>query len=253
MVRAPQSWQTYLDAFHFQRPGITEDVLSKSYSRHGLTPYEWVTAPVPCGARTLDLACGSGPCLRLRLGEPWIGVDRSREELARAHAGGTPHVLEANATALPFADTTFDAVVSSMAVMLVQPLRPALDEVRRVLRPGGLFVLTMPGRRPLRLRDVARYVGLLGRMRCGRLSYPNASVMSRHTSFIESCGFRVVEDVRQRFAFSVDSAGDGALFVRSLYLPDIDVALLRRGEKFSAAWVGGEIGIPLRRMTLERE
>jgi len=253
VFHALPSWQSYLATFHSQRPGITEDVLSRAYSQHGLTPYEWVTAPVPYGARTLDLACGSGPCLRLRPGEAWVGVDRSAEEIARAHSRGTVNILEANATALPFEDTMFDAVVCSMAVMLLHPLRLALSEVSRVLRPGGLFILTMPGRRPLQLHDVARYVGLLGRMGRWRLSYPNVSVMSRHTSFIESSGFRVVEDLRQRFAFSFDTTDDGALFVRSLYLPNIDVASLRRGENFAATWVGGEIGIPLRRITLERE
>lgn len=253
VVRTPQSWQRYLATFHSQRPGITEDVLSRAYSPHGRTPYEWVTAPIPYGARTLDLACGSGPCLRLRPGEPWIGVDRSGEEIARAHARGTRNTLEATATSLPFEDALFDAVVCSMAIMLLQPLRAALDEVRRVLRPGGLFILTMPGRRPLQPRDVVRYVGLLRRMNEWHLSYPNAHAMSRRTAFIESSGFRLVEDVRQRFCFTIATPVDGELFVRSLYLPDVDAASMRHGEEFAASWAGGEIGIPLRRMTLVRE
>ena len=251
--RTSQSWQPYLAAFHSQHPGITEDILAKASSPHGLSPYEWVTAPIVPGARTLDLACGSGPCLRLRPGEPWVGVDRSGEELIRAHSQGISGILMADAAALPFKDATFDAVVCSMAIMLLQPLRRALGEVRRVLRPGGYFVLTMPGRRPLHLGDVVRYAGLVRQMGRWRLSYPNARVMSRHTNLIESSGFRVVEDVRQRFQFAIDTRDDGALFARSLYMPQIDEALLRRGELYAAEWVGRVIGIPLRRMTLERE
>ncbi len=226
--------------------------MSRAISQFGLTPYQWVTAPVPYGARTLDLACGSGPCLRLRPGEPWVGVDQSQDELARARREGTLNILEANAVALPFEDAIFDAVVCSMALMLLEPLGLALDEVGRVLRPGGLFIVTVPGRRPLGVRDVLRYARLVRRLGRRRLTYPNGQVMSRKADLIESSGFHLVEDIRRRFAFPVESALDGVHFVRSLYLPDTDASSTRRSEELAARWVGREIGIPLRRLTLVR-
>ncbi|WP_233498931.1 class I SAM-dependent methyltransferase [Blastococcus sp. TF02A-26] len=49
-------------------------------------------------------------------------------------------VRQADATALPFADGSFDVVVSFLMLHHVIEWRRALDEVSRVLRPGGHFV-----------------------------------------------------------------------------------------------------------------
>ncbi len=247
-----QSWTRYLADFHRARPGITEDVLGQSRSAHGLTPYDWVTAPIPLGARTLDLACGSGPGLRVRPSEPWVGVDRSSSELARAVRSGSSNVLQADAGHLPFADASFDGVVCSMALMLVQPLERTVAEVLRVLAPDGLFVVTMPGSRPLRVRDVARYAVLLGRLDRARLAYPNGCGTLRWRARLRRGGFEVIEDTRTRFDFALTSPEHAQLFVASLYLPGVSRAALARAERLAATWVGSDIGIPLRRLTLAR-
>ena len=51
--------------------------------------------------------------------------------------------------ALPFADASFDLVVSSMALHGVDDLPRALAEARRVLAPDGLFLALFPGERSL--------------------------------------------------------------------------------------------------------
>lgn len=54
-------WRTFLDGFHAQRPGVTEEMLAHSHDVDQ-TPYQW--AAVEAGAAeasVLDLACGSGP------------------------------------------------------------------------------------------------------------------------------------------------------------------------------------------------
>lgn len=246
-------WSSYLSSFHRMHPGITEDVLSASRSRQGLTPYAWIAAPIPLGARVLDVACGSGPSLRLRSGEPWIGLDRSTSELTRARRSGTVNVLEGDATALPFEDGSFDGVICSMALMLIQPLERALAEVRRVLTRDGLFVVTMPGRRPLRVRDVARYSHLVSRLGRCRLSYPNMKTLSHTPALFAEHGFELIEDVRTRFDFLVSSPEAAATFVRSLYLPGVTEATLVQGEHLATRWIGTSIGIPLRRLILVRE
>jgi len=244
-------WSDYLKSFHHEHPGITEDVLARAVSRHGLNPYQWITAPIPHGSRTLDVACGSGPCLRVRPHEPWIGLDSSVDELDRARAHGTSNVVLGNATSLPFDDATFDDVICSMAVMIIQPLAEALKEIRRVLRPGGMFVVTMPGRRKLRPRDVARYGRLVTRMGRCRLTYPNEEIMMRARSVFASTGFHVIDDVRLPFLFPIESRADSALLVRSLYLPTVDEPTLIRGERVAMRWVKSDIVIPLRRITLQ--
>lgn len=252
MARAAQDWTTYVARFHEERPGVTEDVLAASFSRGRLTPYTWITAPVPFGARTLDLACGSGPNLRLRSCEPWIGLDRSPGEVRRARASGAPHVFEGEATALPFADGTFDAVICSMALMIMDPLTRVLAEVRRVLAPGGLFVMTIPGHRPLRARDVARYAQLVSRLGLRRLDYPNLRPFARAAALARANGFVVVEDVRARFDYAVTSSERSALFVRSLYLPGVSAERVNSATRLADSWIDTSIGIPLRRLTMVR-
>ncbi len=247
-----ERWSDYVSTFHREHPGITEDILSRATSAHGLNPYQWIVAPIPLGSRTLDLACGSGPSLRQRPGEQWIGIDRSISELARSHISGTDNILQGDATALPFDDATFDGVVCSMAVMVIQPLGTALEEVYRVLRPGGMFVVTMPGRRPLRIRDVARYARLVARLRRHRLTYPNEHVLRRDRTTFESRGFEFIEDTRLRFRLTFDTPETAAGFVESLYVPGATSANVARAQRLAARWVGSDIGIPLRRITMRR-
>lgn len=78
-------------------------------------------AKIPPGARVLDLACGTGEFERLLLQEnptqPITAVDISERMLAIAQqklqAYPTVSFLLASATALPFADSSFDTIISA--------------------------------------------------------------------------------------------------------------------------------------------
>jgi SAM-dependent methyltransferase len=91
--------------------------------------------------RLLDVGCGGGAHSAgfAELGWNVTGVDISpaQLELARARA---VEVVEADATALPFADGSFDAAVSMFTHTDADDFAGLLDEVVRVLRPGRLFV-----------------------------------------------------------------------------------------------------------------
>jgi ubiquinone/menaquinone biosynthesis methyltransferase len=103
-------------------------------------------------ARVLDVATGTGAValeLVRRYGCSVVGIDRSPEMLAVARRRVAAHglgerieLLEGRAEALPFADDSFDTVVSTMVLCTVPDPTRALDEVRRILRPDGslLFV-----------------------------------------------------------------------------------------------------------------
>lgn len=93
-----------------------------------------------CG-RCLDLGCGTGvalPALRA-LGWTPVGVDVSEEMLARAVVHGT-QLVRASAESLPFADKSFDAVVSLWTHTDVEDFPRAMREAARVLRPSSPLV-----------------------------------------------------------------------------------------------------------------
>jgi SAM-dependent methyltransferase len=94
--------------------------------------------------RVLDVGCGEGQMARrvAALGADVIGVDGSWAQLtvARSRAGG-PEYLRGAATALPVATGSIDAVMACLVLEHVDPFEPAIDEIVRVLAPGGCFVL----------------------------------------------------------------------------------------------------------------
>lgn len=100
---------------------------------------------VPPG-RALDAACGTGrhAARLVALGHEVLGVDLTPEMLARARE----NVPEASFThgdllAIPATDREFDLVVCGLALAHLPDLDAAILELARVLRPGGLMVLSV--------------------------------------------------------------------------------------------------------------
>jgi SAM-dependent methyltransferase len=92
----------------------------------------------------LDVACGTGNAalLAARAGARATGVDRSQRLVDVARARAAQERLDvafavADAQALPFADASFDAVVSVFGVVFAEDADTAFGELVRVLRPGG--------------------------------------------------------------------------------------------------------------------
>ncbi|WP_191413687.1 MULTISPECIES: bifunctional demethylmenaquinone methyltransferase/2-methoxy-6-polyprenyl-1,4-benzoquinol methylase UbiE [unclassified Salinibacterium] len=96
------------------------------------------------GERVLDIAAGTGTSAVAiaRTGADVVALDFSRgmvEEGRRRH----PDIefIEGNAEALPFGDDEFDAVTISFGLRNVQHPKQALDEMYRVLKPGGRVII----------------------------------------------------------------------------------------------------------------
>lgn len=106
------------------------------------------------GRRVLDYGCGSGyGTHRMAAGcESIAGVDIAADaiEYARTHyqAGNLSylHIEPADRSPLPFDSGSFDTVLSFQVIEHIPDTGPYLSEIRRVLKPGGVFVCATPDR-----------------------------------------------------------------------------------------------------------
>jgi SAM-dependent methyltransferase len=150
--------------------------------------------------------CGMGPGRLLaeleRSGWLVSGIDISGEMVALARErlpGRSDRLLQGSIESMPFPSRRFDAAVCTGVLEYVEDIPRALGEVSRVLRPGGLFVVSMPNSRAIGTfwRHQVVYVAaraLKARLpfgspiplpRPGRLSLPNLKRL------LDAAGFEV--------------------------------------------------------------
>jgi ubiquinone/menaquinone biosynthesis methyltransferase len=116
-------------------------------------------------ACALDLACGTGDIafsLHAR-GAQAVGLDITPRmiEIARAKSSaGGPQFLVGDMMALPFPAAIFDIVTTGYGIRNVPVIAPALAEIHRVLRPGGLL-LSLDFNRPANAIVRAVYIAYL--------------------------------------------------------------------------------------------
>jgi ubiquinone/menaquinone biosynthesis C-methylase UbiE len=115
---------------------------------------------------TLDIGCGPGyvtqEVARRFPDAKVIGLDISREmlQIAAEHTGNSSRIdfWQADGETLPFKDASVDLVVSTGALHHLRDGKQAFEEVYRVLKPGGEFILL-----DLR-RDTPRFVFYAARL-----------------------------------------------------------------------------------------
>jgi SAM-dependent methyltransferase len=174
--------------------------------------------PPVAGRRVLDAGCGTGRASvwLAEQGAEVVGVDISPEMLRVAREdvpAGSFHVGDL-ADPLPFEDGSFDVVVSSLVMHYLRDWVPTLRELRRVLRPDGVVVMsTHHPAMDAELADSGDYFAVeLLRDRwtvCGREHEVRFwhRPLSRMFREIAEAGFRIDElsepqplpEVRQRF------------------------------------------------------
>jgi SAM-dependent methyltransferase len=98
--------------------------------------------------RILDVGCGTGTMLTYlaRYGTA-EGIDMDADAIEYCHERGLTRVSQAGAEHLPFADGSFGLVTALDVIEHIDDDRAALHEVRRVLRPGGNFLVAVPAYR----------------------------------------------------------------------------------------------------------
>jgi ubiquinone/menaquinone biosynthesis C-methylase UbiE len=102
------------------------------------------------GARVLDAGCGTGYGTReLTNAISYVGIDISAGALAHARSAfGRPeaHFLLSPCEALPFADGSFDLVLAFEVIEHLDRWQQLLSESKRVLRPGGVLLVSTPNK-----------------------------------------------------------------------------------------------------------
>jgi SAM-dependent methyltransferase len=126
-------------------PGIPEE--NYWFQRH-VVAYEFAAKLVE-GKDVLDAGCGEGygAALLARDAGSVVGTDLEQEVVEHATARyPSVRFQTADLTALPFPEQSFDAVVSLQVIEHLQRPREFVSECARVLRPGGVLVLSTPNR-----------------------------------------------------------------------------------------------------------
>lgn len=130
-------------------------------------------------ARVLDVGCGTGDYVGVaaRHGGAYFGLDfapgmiRAARERT-ADAGHPVHLAVGAGERLPYRDDAFDLVLALGYIAYFADPRPALGEIRRVLRPGGSLVLQCSKADLFGTIDRALLNPLLSLLRDGRLHRP---------------------------------------------------------------------------------
>jgi ubiquinone/menaquinone biosynthesis C-methylase UbiE len=143
----------------------TAEVYDRRYAQIQRRKYEVVESFLPgrCGA-VLDLGCGSGLFLEslARRSAVLVGIDISGRMLEKAGRRGKAMMVRGDAENLPFADGCFDVVVSVTVLQNLPDPGRAVREVARVLKRGGLAILTSLKKKhgPDDLEEMVRSAGL---------------------------------------------------------------------------------------------
>jgi SAM-dependent methyltransferase len=117
-------------------------------------------AAIGRGKRVLDLGCRAGALTRHFLeGNEVVGLDVDQAALAKAEALGIQPVVADAEEPLPFEDASFDAVVAGELLEHLRFPDELVAEIRRVLRPRGVIVGSVPNA----FRLQSRLMFLLGR------------------------------------------------------------------------------------------
>ncbi len=129
------------------------------------------------GKRILEVGCGNGKLLKVLKSENEVyGVDASEDGIAACASEGIgAYCLDVCSEPLPFADGHFDFVICLETLEHMMNPYYALMEMRRVLRPGGELICSVPN-------PAWGHIML----------YPGLFEFKHFRRFLQQCDFRIV-------------------------------------------------------------
>ena len=183
--------------------------------RYVLDPVMLPRALARSPKNALDVGCGEGRFCRMleRHGVKTTGVDPTANLIAAARSRASAgEYLEASAEELPFADESFDLVVSYLALIDIPNFRAGIREMARVLKPGGSLLIANLNGFNTACVDSGWVKSLSGK----HLHYPVDNYLEERAVWIEYRGIRVVNHHRPLNAYM------SALLAAGLHLSYFD-------------------------------
>jgi len=182
----------------------------------------------PRGLRVLDDGCGEGRFSRLLAarGAHVVGLDRTRRlaETALQRRTGGEQYLQGTAEQLPFADGTFDLLVSYVMLVDVPDFRAAIREMARVLAPGGSLVVS-------NVSFMSAGPGWVRDEDGKRLHYPIDHYFEERSELLSWCGIEIENWHRPLSAYMDAYLGTG-LILRDFLEPQPKDDSLRDDPRF---------------------
>ncbi|HKW60365.1 MAG TPA: class I SAM-dependent methyltransferase [Candidatus Dormibacteraeota bacterium] len=202
-------------------------------------------AELPGSGRCLEIGIGTGRIAlplrarRIRM----VGIDISVEMLRKLREkDATVPVAIADATRLPFADGTFAAAVAAHVLHLIPGWKTAIDELMRVVVPGGVFLASKGGdlRPEWQARVRSRFFA-----EAGDPPWPRGiDTMQELDEEMRERGaaVREIRDVRSEGTFSISMLLEA--FEKGIYAAcwSIDDATRRRAAAATREWAESEFG-----------
>ncbi|MBI3992232.1 MAG: class I SAM-dependent methyltransferase [Candidatus Lambdaproteobacteria bacterium] len=205
---------------YFQNEGLQHGQFPEARQR-------FVLKHLRAGQKVLNIGVGSGHLERLALAKGTIihALDPSERaiERLRAELGLSERAQAGYVQAIPFADESFDVVVMSEVLEHLDDeiLKLGLAEVKRVLKPGGMLLATVPYQEELGANTVVF-------PDCGKVFHKVGHVQSfdrkKMTDLIQGAGLKTVQITVTTF---IDWRRAG---LRNLLKSTIRVFLARLGE-----------------------
>ena len=133
-------------------PGTSRITEIESFHRY------YVAAELCRNCRVLDAASGDGYGSAILASRNGVvtGIDLNQQavtEASQKYLAENLNFVHGDVAAMPFEDNTFDRVVSFETIEHIPDQTKFLQEIRRVLKPEGILILSSPNRTPFRTRN----------------------------------------------------------------------------------------------------
>ena len=176
--------------------------------RYVLDPVMILRALAKSPGRALDVGCGEGRFCRIlrQSGVEVPGLDPTPGLVAQARLRDPDGLyVEGVAERLPFADETFDLVVSYLSLIDIPDFQAAIKEMARVLNPGGSLLIANLNGFNSACADTGWVKGWTG----DRLHYPIDHYLTERSMWIAYRGIRIKNHHRPMSAYMRALLGSG--------------------------------------------